>query len=85
MIDNNDDDDDDNDNNDNDDDNNNDDNNSNILTVDNPRGSSSCPLFQGQIEIWKCWFLWRDPEKSPWSKDKKQQQTQLISDPVFGN
>ena len=53
--------------------------------MDNPRGGSSCPLFQGQIEIWKCWFLWRDPEKSPWSKDKKQQQTQLISDPVFWN
>ena len=75
-----------NDDNDNDDyDNNNNDDNSNILTVDNPRGGSSCPLFQGQIEIWKCWFLWRDLEKSPWIKDKKQQQTQLISDPVFGN
>ena len=95
MIDNNDDDndddddeddDDDNDDNDNDDDDdNNNDDNSNILTVDNPRGGSSCPLFQGQIEIWKCWFLWRDLEKSPWSKDKKQQQTQLISGPVFGN
>ena len=51
MIGNSDDDDDDNDDNDNDDDNNNDDNNSNILTVDNPRGSSSCPLFQGHVSI----------------------------------
>ena len=27
-----------------------------------------CPLFQGQIGIWKCWFLWREENHSTCSK-----------------
>ena len=45
-----------------------------------------CPCIQGQIGIWKCWFLFgggggrgggKRKKKNPRRRDKNQQQTQL--------
>ena len=49
------------------------------------------PLFPGRIRIWKCWFLWREENRSTRRKlksseqDENQQQTQPTYDAEIGN